>query len=490
MGESPGSGVLPAPESTSLEVMAHLKTGKCTTVELIRHYLNFLNTTGRDLGAAVEILPDSALAAAEESDARRASGKPLGCLEGVPFTAKMNIATREGTTDAASGMLRGFAASEDSTAVARLRAEGAILVGKSNCDEFAMGASNESSHHGVVHNPWDRDRVPGGSSGGAAALAGSFGWAFHLGSDTGGSIRQPAAFCGATGMKPTWGRVSRRGLVAFGSSLDQIGPLTRDARDAQLVLSVMEGRDPLDATSQSFNSSETSSMKRIGLVSEGLTEAIAPEIRQRTIEVVEKLKKMGHEVVEVSLGTLSKANACYQVIATAEASSNLARFDGIHTGQRVESEDLEELYSKSRRQGFGAEVRRRIMLGTFVLSSGYIDAYYGKAQQVRREIRQEMLSALDTVDSLMMPVSPFAPFRIGERVSDPLALYACDILTVTANLAGVPAVAIPCGFDSEGLPIGLQWMGKHGDDHRLLDLATSLQDHDNSWRGLPPGGSQ
>lgn len=502
MGESPGGGVLPTPESTSIEVMAHLKAGKCTTVELIGHYLQVLETTGRDLGAAVEVHSDSALAAAKESDARRASGKPLGKLEGVPFTAKMNISTAEGTTDAASGMLRGFTANEDSTAVARLRAEGAILVGKSNCDEFAMGASNESSHHGVVHNPWDRDRVPGGSSGGAAALAGSFGWAFHLGSDTGGSIRQPAAFCGATGLKPTWGRVSRRGLVAFGSSLDQIGPLTRDARDAQLVLSVMEGRDPLDATSQDFDSvktpaetstettTETISMKRIGLVSEGLTDAIDPEIRQRTLEVTEQLKNMGHEVVEVSLSTLSKANACYQVIATAEASSNLARFDGIHTGQRVESEDLEELYSKSRRQGFGAEVRRRIMLGTFVLSSGYIDAYYGKAQQVRHEIRQEILSALDTVDSLMMPVSPFAPFKIGERVSDPLALYACDILTVTANLAGVPAVAIPCGFDSGGLPIGLQWMGKHGDDHRLLDLATSLQDQDDAWRGLPPGGSQ
>lgn len=489
MGQS-NSIDLPPPEATCHEVLDHLHAGKCTTVDLVSRYLGYLDTTGRELGAAIEIHSESALAAARESDARRDAGKAIGRLEGIPFTAKMNIATEVGTTDAASGMLQGFAAAEDSTAVSRLRAEGAILVGKSNCDEFAMGASNESSHHGVVRNPWDRELVPGGSSGGAAALAGSFGWAFHLGSDTGGSIRQPAAFCGATGLKPTWGRVSRRGLIAFGSSLDQIGPLTRNARDAQLVLSVMEGKDPLDATSQSFDSANPVPVKRVGLVTEGLSDAIAPEIRQRTLEVVEQLKSLGHEVVEVSLSTLSKANACYQVIATAEASSNLARYDGIHTGQRVAADELEELYCKSRRQGFGPEVRRRIMLGTFVLSSGYIDAYYGRAQQVRSEIRQEILSALASVDALMMPVSPFAPFRIGERISDPIALYACDILTVTANLAGVPAVAIPCGFDSAGLPVGLQWMGKHGEDQRLLALAATLQDQDDSWRGLPTGGAQ
>ncbi|MAJ28338.1 glutaminyl-tRNA synthase (glutamine-hydrolyzing) subunit A [bacterium TMED181] len=484
MNESANS-TLPAPEATCLEVLEHLESGKCSTEDLIGRYLQFLETTGRDLGAAVEVFHESALEAARKSDARREAGSSLGLLEGVPFTAKMNIATDEGTTDASSAILKGFVAGEDATAVARLRSEGAILVGKSNCDEFAMGASNETSHHGIVRNPWDIERVPGGSSGGAAALAGSFGWAFHLGSDTGGSIRQPAAFCGATGMKPTWGRVSRRGLVAFGSSLDQIGPLTRDAKSAQRVLRVMEGKDPLDATTAESLQAETGPVKRIGLVSEGLADGVDPEIRQRTLEVADQLRSLGFEVVEVSLPTMSKANACYQVIATAEASSNLARYDGVHVGARISADDLQDLYCKSRREGFGEEVRRRILLGTFVLSSGYIDAYYGKAQKVRGDIRDEILNTLESVDALLMPVSPFAPFRIGERVSDPLALYACDILTVTANLAGVPAVAVPCGSDSEGLPLGLQWLGKPGEDHRLLDLAASWQETDESWRQLP-----
>ena len=479
---------LPDPGATSHEVLAHLQSGKCTTKALISEYLNFLETTGKRLGAVVEVFSQSALQEAEASDARRMAGETLGVLEGIPFTAKMNICTEEGTTDASSAMLAGFEAGVDATVVQKMRSAGAILVGKSSCDEFAMGASNESSAHGVVRNPWDESRVPGGSSGGAAALAGAFGWAIHLGSDTGGSIRQPAAFCSATGMKPTWGRVSRRGLIAFGSSLDQIGPLARDAKDCQIALEVLQGSAPLDATSLSFSESSKEPIRKIGWIRQGFGEGIDASIREQVEAARSILEKDGIEFVEVSLPTMAQANACYQVIATAEASSNLARYDGIHVGKRLSSNDLEELYSSSRSSGFGAEVRRRILLGTFVLSSGYIDAYYGRAQSVRQEIREEILSALDDVDALMMPVSPFAPFKIGERIDDPLALYACDILTVTANLAGVPAVAVPCAFDNEGLPVGMQWLGKHGDDHRLLQLASLWQELNDTWKSVPQGG--
>jgi len=482
--------------ATCLEVLNHLAAGKCSAEDLILAYLEFLETTGRELGAAVEIFRDSAVEQAQRSDTRRAAGTEIGLLEGIPFTAKMNISTREGTTDASSAILKGFKSGEDATVVARLRSQGAILVGKSNCDEFAMGASNETSVHGVVRNPWDHARVPGGSSGGAAALAGSHGWAFHLGSDTGGSIRQPAAFCGVTGLKPTWGEGRRGGeLIAFGSSLDQIGPLTRDAADALRVLEVIEGSDELDATSSGFSpvsndSAAIDPVRKIGLIAEGFSEGVDESIRHRVRDSAKQLESRGYQVTEVSLPTMARANACYQVIATAEASSNLARYDGIHIGQRVSSDDLEELYCGTRRNGFGEEVRRRILLGTFVLSSGYIDAYYGKAQQVRAEIRQEILAALDEVDALMMPVSPFAPFQIGERVSDPLALYACDILTVTANLAGVPAIAVPCGRDESGLPMGFQWLGRHGEDQRLLQLASDWQSVDDSWRELPTGANR
>ncbi|OUU22745.1 MAG: glutaminyl-tRNA synthase (glutamine-hydrolyzing) subunit A [Planctomycetia bacterium TMED53] len=483
---------LPPQSATCLEVLDHLAAGKCSAEQLLTSYLDYLETTGRELGAAVEVFRESALDAARESDARRKNGDRVGLLEGIPFTAKMNISTIEGTTDASSSILEGFKSGADATVVSRLKNQGAILAGKSNCDEFAMGASNETSVHGVVKNPWSHDRVPGGSSGGAAALAGSHGWAFHLGSDTGGSIRQPAAFCGATGLKPTWGRVSRRGLIAFGSSLDQIGPLARDAADVRRVLEVIEGADELDATSvacerDTAESVASDPVRRIGLVSEGLSEGVDEDIRERIRESAKRLGSAGYEVVEVSLQTLARANACYQVIATAEASSNLARYDGVHIGQRVPAENLDQLYCGSRSSGFGEEVRRRILLGTFVLSSGYIDAYYGRAQQVRAEIRQEILTVLEDVDALMMPVSPFAPFCIGERVSDPLALYACDILTVTANLAGVPAIAVPCGSDETGLPMGMQWMGRHGEDQRLLQLAESWQSLDDSWRKLPTG---
>ena len=486
---------LPPIDATVGEAQQWLADGHCTSRQLIDGYLEFLEGGGRELNAVVEIFNESAQQAADQSDQRRAQGQCFGPLDGIPFTAKMNITTQLGSSDASSPMLRGFKAQEDATAVRRLRAAGAVLVGKTSCDEFAMGASNETSSHGVVSNPWDRERVSGGSSGGSAALAGSHGWSFHLGSDTGGSIRQPAAFCNATAIKPTWGRVSRRGLIAFGSSLDQICPIARDAVDCQSVLQVIEGHDPLDSTSlrQSTSSQQKISQPKIGrvaLISDGLGPGIDASIASAVRSAAQQMASQGIEIIERSLPHLEAANACYQVISTAEASSNLARYDGVHVGVRGQSEDLQQLYETSRHQGFGSEVRRRILLGTFVLSAGYQEAYYNRALAVRDLIRQGIDQVLEDCDALLLPVSPFAPFPIGERIDDPLALYACDILTVTANLAGVPALALPCAFDEQQLPIGMQLMGAHGSDHVLLEFGQRWQCWNDEHRALPQGGTR
>lgn len=480
---------LPPRHATVGEVTRWLGERRCSARQLIDGYLDILEHLGREIGAVVETFPEHARAAADQSDQRRAAGEILGPLDGIPFTAKMNITTEQGTSDASSAILKGFRAHEDATAVRRLRAAGAVLTGKSNCDEFAMGASNETSSHGVVSNPWDRSRVPGGSSGGAAALAGSHGWAFHLGSDTGGSIRQPAAFCSATGFKPTWGRVSRRGLIAFGSSLDQIGPVARDSEDCRQVLQVMEGHDPLDATSLTLDDETVQPISRVALVSEGFGPAIDEQIATAVQAAAGQMADQGIEIIERSLPHIEAANACYQVISTAEASSNLARYDGVHVGARESSRDLQSLYETSRHRGFGSEVRRRILLGTFVLSAGYREAYYTRAQAVRDLIREGIDQVLEECDALLLPVSPFAPFPIGERIDDPIALYACDILTVTANLAGVPALALPCGFDASGLPMGMQLMGARGSDHRLLELGSRWQQWTDHHRALPDGGA-
>ena len=471
---------LPPPHFTVHETQQWLTDGHCNSRQLVDRYLEFLRGPATDINAVVEIFAEQALKQADASDARRQAGQSLGPLDGIPFTAKMNITTRWGTSDASSSMLVGFRAGEDATVVRRLTEAGAVLVGKSSCDEFAMGASNETSVHGVVSNPWDHQRVPGGSSGGAAALAGSHGWSFHLGSDTGGSIRQPAAFCSATGFKPTWGRVSRRGLIAFGSSLDQICPVARDARDCRDVLAVMEGRDPLDSTSRDFSEQQQAPISRVALIREGFGPGVDSVIGDTVRAAADQMAAQGIEVIETSLPHLEAANACYQVISTAEATSNLARYDGVHVGHRVASDQLQSLYEKSRHDGFGAEVRRRILLGTFVLSAGYRDAYYSRAQVVRDLIRKGIDEALEDCDALLTPVSPFGPFPIGDKIDDPLALYACDILTVTANLAGVPALALPCGFDDDGLPIGLQLMGARGSDERILELGERWQ----QWNDL------
>lgn len=475
---------LPAAGASSLDFRKGLLAGDFSAVDGIRGYLDRLEAIDGDLCALTETFKDRALEQARECDRRLGASQTPRPLEGIPFTAKSNIATVEGTTDASSAILSGYRAPEDATAVSRLRAAGAILVGKTRCDEFAMGSSTETSVHGPTANPWDHQRVPGGSSGGAAALAGAHGWGFHLGSDTGGSIRQPAALCGATGHKPTYGRVSRWGLVAFGSSLDQIGPLCRDADDAAAILAAMEGGDPLDSTSWDPPSTREKKARVIGVPRECFPEALTPEVEARVREAIEKLGEIGCEIRDVSLPNTAVANACYYVIATAEASSNLARYDGIHVGCREAQEPLQKVYEESRATGFGAEVRRRILLGTFVLSAGYQDAYYRRALAVRDRIGEDFDRAFEEVDLLAYPVTPDTAFGLGERITDPLALYACDILTVSVNLAGVPAVSVPCGFDSQGLPVGLQLVGPRGEDRQLLALASEFQQSTEHHRAI------
>ncbi|MFQ5654556.1 MAG: Asp-tRNA(Asn)/Glu-tRNA(Gln) amidotransferase subunit GatA [Planctomycetota bacterium] len=487
----PVADSLPARNASALEYRARLLAGDFTAEEGIGRWFELLRALGEPLGAPLETFEEGALAAAADVDRRLAEGEAARPLEGIPFTAKGNICTSEGVTSAASRILEGFRSPRDATAVARLRAAGAILTGKTNLDEFGMGSSCENSALQITRNPWDRARVPGGSSGGAAALAGCLGWGFHIGSDTGGSIRQPAAFCGVTGMKPSYGLVSRSGLLAFGSSLDQIGPLGRTAADAAAVLAEMAGEDPLDSTTRPGRPRELldgEPPRRVGIPREYFEGGIAPEVVARVRDAIAVLEREGIAVEEISLPHTAYANACYQVISTAEASSNLARYDGVHHGVRHGGDgELVDLYAESRGRGFGAEVRRRILLGTFVLSAGYYDAYFKLALRVRRRIREDFEQAFRVVGALLCPTSPVAPFPIGEKVTDPLALYACDVLTVSANLAGIPAISVPCGLTGERLPVGLQLLGPAGEDGALLALSRLYQERTDHHRRLPEG---
>ncbi len=418
----------------------------------------------------------------ERIKSANAKGSPLP-LAGVPIVLKDNICTKGVPTTCGSKILKGFIPNYDATVVKKLRDAGAIFFGKANCDEFAMGSSNENSAYGPVKNPWDKARVPGGSSGGsAAAVAGDLA-PLALGSDTGGSIRQPASLCGVVGLKPTYGRVSRFGLVAYGSSLDQIGPFGRNVLDTAALFDAIAGFDAADSTSanqplpstcrtlQSLKP-EQSSLKgmRLGYVKEFFEEGLNPEVRAAIEKSWDVFRKLGAEVVEVSLPHLSYSIAAYYLIATAEASSNLARYDGIRYGHRSAkgAESLRELYLHSRSEGFGKEVKQRIMLGTFALSSGYYDAYYAKANRVRYLIEQDFANAFKKVQLLVSPTSPTTAFKIGEKVDDPLSMYLADICTIGVNLAGIPAISIPCGYDSKNLPIGLQIMGPKFSEESIL----------------------
>jgi aspartyl-tRNA(Asn)/glutamyl-tRNA(Gln) amidotransferase subunit A len=474
------------------------RSGERSAVDICREALAAID--GRDslLGAFNTVTAARALERAALLDRERSqwTDKPLA---GVPVAVKDNLCTRGVRTTASSRVLETFVPPYDATAVAKLELAGAIIVGKTNCDEFAMGSSNENSAFRPARNPWATDRIPGGSSGGSAvAVAGGM-VPLALGSDTGGSIRQPAALCGIVGLKPTYGRVSRFGLLAFASSLDQIGPLTWTVEDAAIALSVIAGADACDATSAplavpDYTASLTGEIEglRVGvpaaLVQSGSESGIDAEVAKAFVAALDQLKARGATIVDIELPSAGAAIPTYYLVATAEASSNLARYDGVRYGVRAAAagrEDLRSMYRRTREMGFGAEVKRRIMLGTYVLSAGYYDAYYLKAQQVRTLIRRDYDRAFEQVHLVAMPTSPTAAFRLGERVNDPVQMYLADVFTVSANLAGLPAISVPCGFTAEGLPIGLQLTAPHFDEATLLRTADAYE-RDVKWAERRP----
>jgi aspartyl-tRNA(Asn)/glutamyl-tRNA(Gln) amidotransferase subunit A len=434
------------------------------------------------LGAFLQIDRAGALARVGELDARREESRAR-TLAAVPVAVKDNICVRGLQATCGSAILAGYHPPYDATVVERLHAAGAIIIGKTNCDEFAMGSSNENSAYGTVRNPWDTKRVPGGSSGGSAAAVAARIVPVALGSDTGGSVRQPASLCGIVGFKPTYGRVSRYGLVAFGSSLDQIGIFSTNTQDAALTLSVIAGRDPRDATTADvavpdYVSELTGDLRgaRIGVPRELFGEGLDADVRASVEAAIETYRALGAEVVDVHLPHAKYAIAVYYIIATAEASSNLARYDGVRYGFRAEEPGtLREMYRRTREQGFGAEVKRRIMLGTYVLSSGYYDAYYLKAQKVRALLKQDFARAFERCDAIITPTSPTTAFLLGEKTDDPLAMYLNDIYTVTANLAGIPGLSVPCGLSKTNLPIGMQLLGTHWSESTLFRFAHAYE---------------
>ncbi len=449
-----------------------------TAQALADTFYDRIESRDQEIHAYLSLTRERALQKASEIEALSDQDNGLPRLAGVPIAIKDTFMTRGTLTTAGSRMLEQFVAPYDATAVRRLEDAGALILGKTNCDEFAMGSSNENSAYSPVRNPRDLARVPGGSSGGSAAAVAAGTAVAALGSDTGGSIRQPAAFCGVVGLKPTYGRISRYGLIAFASSLDHVGPITKTVKDAAILLQVLAGRDPLDATSADapipdYLGQVGQSVKglRIGVPDEYFPSGLDPEIRDSIEDSINNLKSAGCEVKRISLPNTKYAIPAYYLIATAEASANLARYDGARYGFRAEgSQTLSQMYRNSRDQGLGAEVKRRILLGTYALSAGYYDAYYLKAQRVRTLISQEFQKAFREVDAIVTPTSPTAAFKLGEKIEDPLSMYLADVFTVTANLAGIPAISVPCGMTADGLPIGLQILARHFDEANVLKI--------------------
>jgi aspartyl-tRNA(Asn)/glutamyl-tRNA(Gln) amidotransferase subunit A len=489
---------------TALEIRELVRKREVTATAVVTDLFKRIESLEPKIKAYLTLCAESALAEAKKIDERLARGEKLGQLAGIPIAIKDNICTKGIKTTCASKILHNFIPPYDAYVIRRIREEDGIIIGKTNMDEFAMGSSCENSAFGPTHNPHDLSRVPGGSSGGSAAAIAADMAFLALGSDTGGSIRQPAALCGVVGLKPTYGMVSRYGLIAFASSLDQIGPITKDVRDAALLFNVIAGYDPQDSTSiehraLSIEQIEDNSSKpyalcstlKIGVPKEYFGEGIDENIRTSVYQSIRLLEKLGAKRVEISLPHTAYGIATYYIIAPSEASSNLARYDGVHYGYRAkEFRDLIDMYRKSRSEGFGPEVKRRIMLGTFALSSGYYDAYYLRALKVRRLIKQDFDEAFKKVDVIISPTSPIPAFKLGEKLADPLQMYLCDVMTVSANLAGIPGISIPCRATKNNLPIGLQILGKPFDEVTVLRVARAFEKELGSHRlNLPVPGS-
>ncbi|WP_150301347.1 Asp-tRNA(Asn)/Glu-tRNA(Gln) amidotransferase subunit GatA [Pseudomonas profundi] len=480
-------------EKSLAELSQALQSKSISSVELTQHYLDRIARFDSTLNSYITVTPELALEQARAADARIAAGN-AGPLTGIPLAHKDLFCTQGVRTSCGSKMLDNFIAPYESTVTSRFLDAGTVMLGKTNMDEFAMGSSSESSYYGPTRNPWDTDRVPGGSSGGSASAVAARLCAAATGTDTGGSIRQPAGFTALTGLKPTYGRVSRWGMIAYASSLDQGGPMARTAEDCALMMQVMAGFDEKDSTSvdepvADYSASLNDSLKglRIGLPKEyfagGLDAATAEAIQQ----AVKEFEALGAEIREISLPNAELAIPAYYVIAPAEASSNLSRFDGVRFGYRCENPaDLTDLYKRSRSEGFGNEVKRRIMVGAYALSAGYYDAYYLKAQKIRRLIKNDFMAAYEQVDVILCPTSPTPAFRIGEKIDDPVSLYLTDIYTITANLAGVPGIALPAGF-ANGLPLGMQLLGSYFSEARLLNIAHQYQQV-TDWHSRAPQG--
>ncbi len=473
-------------KKTVTELATLMEKGTCSSVDLVTDVLAAIEEKDSLLGGYLSYNAGEALEQAEHADQRRKQGEKHPLL-GIPIAVKDLLNIRGQTCTCGSHILAGYTAPYDATAMAKLRKQGAIFLGRTNMDEFAMGSSTENSAYQITKNPWDTSRVPGGSSGGSAAVVAAHEAIVAIGSDTGGSIRQPASFCGCVGLKPTYGRISRYGLTAFASSLDQIGPLTKTVKDAAVLLEAMAGIDPLDSTSNPKSvphylqnlSSEIKGMK-LGIPEEYFIKGIDPDVEQAVRAAIDQCAALGAEIIPVQLPHTKYAVATYYIIATAEASTNLARFDGIRYGNRVDADNPIDLYLNTRASGFGAEVKRRIILGTYVLSSGYYDAYYVKAQKARTLIARDFDAVFEQCDALLCPVSPTPAYKTGDCSDDPLKMYLGDIFTVTANLAGICGLSVPCGFTTDGLPIGLQILGPAFAEENILKIGHAYEIHSNN----------
>lgn len=483
---------------SATEIKEAVTTKKITAVEVTKFFLERAKKLNKDLNAFV-LLNDQALEQAKKVDEKVARGEKIGALAGVPIAVKDNFCTKGLRTTACSNILKNFIPPYSATVVEKIIAADGIVLGKTNMDEFAMGSSNETSAFGGVKNPWKLTHVPGGSSGGSAAAVAARLAPLALGTDTGGSIRQPAHFCGIFGIKPTYGRVSRYGIVAYASSLDQAGPMANSTKDCALLLETMAGHDEYDGTVShepvpQYSKEITGDVKsmRVGLPKQYFTNDIEPEVRKVVEQAIETLKTLGATVIEVDLPLSEHAVSTYYMIAASEASSNLSRYDGVRFGHRADfkdlpAKDLVDFYSRTRAEGFGAEVKRRIMLGTYALSSGYYDAFYKKASQVRRVMQQDFLKAFEKCDVLLSPVATTPAFKTGEKISDPLKMYLNDVFTTSTNLAGLPGMSVPCGMTAEGLPVGVQLTAKHFNEKALFQVSQALQNKLFNKERMPHG---